>query len=84
MVLYDNRNKAYRTRLVNCEHYPRSKTLSIFDCCLKVYNCYKCHDNNEKHNYIPANKGFCMRCTMFFEERKDKCSTCEANFLDYA
>lgn len=70
----------YRNISERCLHFPTINTVSIFPCCEKAYNCYKCHNEKETHLMSPADKGYCIVCKKFFERKGVSCSNCLIKF----
>ena len=67
----------------NCEHYNRNCYI-VSDCCLKVYNCRLCHDDNENHEINRFNTKYiiCKNCDLV-QKVNDKCIGCNITFAKY-
>lgn len=45
-----------------CKHYKHSYRWLRFPCCGKAYPCDVCHDKNEDHEMVFANRMICGHC----------------------
>ena len=73
----------YKLIKSSCSHYPFANTVSIFPCCDKAYNCYKCHEDNEKHALKPASSGYCIKCTEYYDKSNKTVKKCEYCGIDF-
>jgi len=83
LILFKN-GGVYKIIRKPCNHFPNKGYVTVYRCCNKPYNCYKCHNDIEKHelDFDKFQRGYCLDCRIWFEQTENttSCLGCGQDF----